>query len=199
MKNEIKTVNIMTSKRNVLKFVCSECSKEFKPDSKGIDYKIEGGKFVIYCKNCIDKWRKHYEIADLEVIPGDMSSGVPGGSKVKFKDGRVEIYQIGSLNKELVDIPDEFFEEVKKYHQAYWAEEQKKKCTDIQVVDTWDTQQIIFAFGDGKTYTVSFRVTTDGIKYNPEEVRKISADQINRINAELKDRGWYKYYIREVK
>ncbi|CUH95848.1 hypothetical protein P22_1933 [Propionispora sp. 2/2-37] len=147
-------------------------------------------KFI--CPACMAKWYKKYEYKNMVYVPNNVFPRVD----VTFNDGRVLGFDINTPRHES-DVPDELWNKIDICVQKYREELYKKACIDVSVLDTWDENKMIATFGDGTKYELEFRYhAQNGLQYKPDDVKKLTQDQIQRINTWLRDNNITNYYIR---
>lgn len=181
--------------KKLLRFVCGECHKEFTPDKVGLIYSYNMDATInLHCPRCIEKYKKYWTISNVLEITSTSTIGI-GKAKCKFADGSIREYTYGSTST--TGIPEYFYEQLAPYRQAYRDELEKKKCTNVEITDTYEEQYITCTFGDGKSYRLEYKTSVEqGIRYNPKSLEVLEDEQISKINILLQDRGLQNFYIK---
>lgn len=181
--------------KKLLKFKCYECGKDFMPNKEGAVYHYNSDCTIsLWCSKCLEKYERHWEIKDvLEIIPtGTSGTGV---AKCIFADGSTREVPYGHSSNN--GIPEDFHEQLAPYRQKHHEAQRAKECTAFDITDTFDEQHVTCVFGDGAKYTLNFKASLDEVRYNPKDLKKLTEDQINRINLRILDLGLGKFYIRK--
>lgn len=176
--------------------VCCICEKTFTPDKNGIHYFYSAdGCFNIMCPKCYQKYLDAFTVMDCEAVVPDVGlrgTGIIMGCRMK--DGSIIDMPYGTRQTIFGEIPSIFEESSRPFRQHYLDEQKKLYINKLEVVETWDKQQINVSFMSGDEYIINYKSTTDGIICNPDDVKQLKQEQIDKVNLKLKERG-YKFFV----
>lgn len=178
-------------------FACSICGKGFKPDNGHVKlFYRKAGQIDFVCPSCYEKHLDNWTVVDCkEIVPGQYNmGGIANGCKMK--DGTIRDICYGQSVSNIGDVPEIFNETLKPFIEKHNAEVAKRGCSDIQVIDTWDENKIVVTFCDGSKYELAYKMTVNnGLQYKPDDLSKLSKEQIDGVNLYMTNKGLQKFYI----
>lgn len=177
---------------------CSVCDKEFSVNDKKINYFYDLSAAVhLICDKCYQKFIDAYTVVSCERIEpfgGYMAGGT--AHNCKMKDGSIRSFPYGGNDSVYGEIPKIFHDTIRPFVKKYYDDLAAKEIKDLTIEDTYDKQVIHVEFNSGKKYDVNFKIGTSGnIIYNPADMKKLSDEEISKINDKLRDLGYYNHKI----
>lgn len=146
------------SVRCQIDLVCNDCGKKITDLKDGkLWYRMNiSGDIMFYCQKCIEKWQKDYAIKNAvftregyyEYVSGEFMNGE------KFTRQNTETFYN--------NLPHETVLQLMEIKTKQYAEEQKKKLSRCEIVDTFDKQEIYVETYGGEKFTIPFKVAIGG-------------------------------------
>lgn len=171
---------------------CSVCNKPFRPETKEVWCKINGGHRQFVCEPCVDKWKKRWTSASITIQPIDWTGRKM--AMVKFADGQEMLmpYSIvlGVYDSETTDAPEEFFDTLGKLDKAYYAEVNKKTVASCEFTEGYEENICVVTFADGHTLKLHYKYGRNGcllldpVEMTAAKVSEVQQREINRIFSE---------------
>ena len=172
--------------------VCTTCGKPFRPLTNEVYCKTKDGHRQFICEPCVDKWKKRWTTANIEIQPMDERTEKKL-ALVKFADGQTMLLPYGSIcgvyDAEL-DAPNEFFDNLGKLDKAYYAEVNKKVVASCEFTEGYEENICVVTFADGHTLKLHYKygrggcLLLDPVEMTAAKVSEVQQREINRIFSE---------------
>lgn len=186
-----------TMRRYSTPVFCCECKEPFDVKGKELVFRFcQDGSFDMICPSCHAKWEKHWEVKEvIEFIPNPTIFGT-GVAKCRMADNRIYDHHYGLGNRNNLDMPDKFFEDFQKFHQANHDAKKALLIRTLEVRDTFAEFLIIVTQNNGNVTKLDFKTGVQGIVLNEKQVSKVDPVLFKGIIEKLREQH---IYVKEIK
>ena len=174
--------------------VCNTCKKPFRPATTEPYCKINGNQKLFVCDSCVEKWRKRWTSASVEIMPADKFTG-DKLAMVNFTDGSKTLIHYGSICGQYdsvgVDAPVEFFDNLGKLDKTYYAQVNKGVVSSCEFTEGYEENICTVMFADGHTLKLHYKygkggglLLLDPVEMTGAKVTEVQQREINRLFQE---------------